>query len=115
MSTTSNTSFRDLNFDHKFLTRIIGEPTFSTHHLMLLQLKSNASSLPSTLGGGQHGCIGVILSPATYATLAPMQPFEFPVHPGVLQVVLPATQFEIVLAKTLHDKNVFTFQSYLLI
>ena len=115
MSATRNTNFRDLYFEHKSLTQIIGEPTFSTLHLMILQLKANASSVPSTLGDGQHGYIRVILSPVTYATLAHMQPFVPPVHPGVLQVDLPATQFEIALAKTLHDENVRTFQSYLLI
>ena len=91
MSATSNTNFRDLYFEHKDLTRIIGEPTFSTLHLMILELKANASSVSSTLGGGQHGYIGVILSPVTYATLAPMQPFVPPIHPGVLHVDLPAT------------------------
>ena len=82
---------------------------------MLLRLKANASSVPSTLGGGQYGYIGVILSPVTYATLAPMQPFETPTHPGILQVKLPATEYEIAFTKTLHDKSLCTFQLYLLI
>ena len=72
-------------------------------------------SVPSILCGGQNGIIGVILCPVTYATLAPMQPFVPPVHPGILQVDLPATQFEIALAKTVHDENVRNFQSYLLV
>ena len=82
---------------------------------MLLQLKSNGRFVPSTLGSGQHGYIGVILSPVMYATLAHMQPFETPSHPDILQVDLPATQFEISLAKTLHDESICTFQSYLLV
>ena len=44
-----------------------------------------------------------------------MQPFEPPIYLGILQVNLPATQFEISLTKTLHDKSVCTFQSYWLI
>ena len=115
MSATGNTNFRDLYFEHKSLTRIIGEPTLSRLHLMLLQLKANISSIPSTLGGGQHGYIGVILSPVTYATLNHMQPFEPPIHPGILQVNLPAMQYEIALAKTLHNESICTFHSYLLI
>ena len=115
MSATSNTNFCELYFEHKALTQIIGEPTLSTLRLMILQLKANASSVPSTLGGGQHGYIGVILSPVTYSTLNPMQPFVPPVHLGILHVDLPATQFEIALTKTLHDEDVRTFQSYLLI
>ena len=80
MSATSNTHFRDLYFKHKYLTQIIGKPNFSTIHLMLLQLKANTISVPSTLGDGQHGYIRVIFSAVTYATLVPMQNFEPPNH-----------------------------------
>ena len=115
MSATSNTNFRDLYFEHKRLTRIVGKPTFTTLHLLLLQLKVDASSVPSILVGGQHGCVGIILSLVTYATLSPVQSFIPPIHPGILQIAHPATQHKIYLAKTLHDKGVRTFPSYQLI
>ena len=111
MSTTGMTNFRDLYFEHKHLMQIIGKSSFATLHLLLLQLKSNASSVPSTLGRGQYGCVGVILSPVTYTTLAPINTFVPPVHPGILTIVHPATQYEIALAKTLHDECVRNFQS----
>jgi hypothetical protein len=38
-------------------------------------LKANASSVPSTLGGGLYGHLGLILSPARYATLAGSAPW----------------------------------------
>ena len=115
MSATSTANLRDLYFIHKSLTRIIGKSNFSTLHLMLLQPKASASSVPITLCGRQHGYIKVILSPVTYATLDPIQPFEPPIHPEIIQGEHPATQYEIALAKTLHDKSVRTFQLYLLI
>ena len=115
MSATSNTSFHNWYVEHKCLTRIVGEPTFSTIQLILLQLKVNTISALSTLGGGKHNYIGVILSPVTYETLAPMQPFELSGHPGILQIVHLVTQYEIALAKTLHNKSVRTVQSYQLI
>ena len=115
MSTTSNTNFRNFYFEHKSLTRIVSKPTFSTLHLMLLQLKANTNSIRSTLVRGQHGYIRVILSPVTYATLAPIQYFESPVHPGILQIEYPATQYEIAFAKTLQDESVRTFQFHKLI
>ena len=114
MSSTP-THYRDLYFEHKNLTRISGEPTFASLHKMLLELKANAVSVPSTLGGGAHGFIGVILSGPTYATLAPMTPFVIPVHPGPLRVVHGATQYEIALAKTMHEESTQTFQTYQLV
>ena len=82
---------------------------------MLLQLKVNASSIPSTLGKGKHGYMGVILSLVTYATLDPIQSFVLPDHPGILQFVHPATYYEIFLAKTLHNESIRPLQSYQLI
>ena len=45
------------------------------------QLKANATSIPTTLGGGNHGYLGLILSPAAYATIAANQ-FIKPIYPG---------------------------------
>ena len=115
MMSSTPTHYRDLYFEHKNLTRISGEPTFASLHKMLLELKANAVSVPSTLGGGAHGFIGVILSGPTYATLAPMTPFVIPGHTGPLRVVHGATQYEIALAKTMHEESTQTFQTYQLV
>ena len=37
--------------------------------------------MPTTLGGGNHGYLSLILSPATYATISPTAFIE-PVYPG---------------------------------
>ena len=44
-----------------------------------------------------------------------MQPFVPPIHPGILQIIHPATQNERYLAKMLHKEGVRTFQYYQLI
>ena len=44
-----------------------------------------------------------------------MQPFVLPIHPGILQIIHPATQYEIARAKNLHDEGLPTFESYKLI
>ena len=49
--------YRDLYFEYKSLTRVIGEPTFETLHQLLLELMANTVSVPSNLGGGAHGYI----------------------------------------------------------
>ena len=63
------------------VTPIIGEPTYATLKTLKDQLKANAASVPTTLGGGKHGYLGLILSPATYATISPTAFIE-PVYPG---------------------------------
>ena len=75
---------KELYFEHKVFTRIVGESTFDTLQKMLLQIKTNASSVPCTLDGGAQGFVGVVLSPTTYATLDPMTLFVAPTPPGIL-------------------------------
>ena len=63
------------------LTPIVGEPTYATLKTLKDQLKANAASVPTTLGGGNHGYLGLILSPAAYATISPTA-FVKPAYPG---------------------------------
>ena len=45
-------------------------------------LYGNAASLPTTLGGGQHGHIGIIMTPQLYTTLE-NTPYYSPPDPGI--------------------------------
>ena len=81
-------------------------------HTLLLQLKSNAISVLCTLGGGVNVYVGIILSPVTYSELAPMTLFAIPAQLGILVAAQGATQYEIALAKILHDKNMQIFTDY---
>ena len=63
------------------LTPIIGKPTNTTLQILQRQLFPNARSVPSTSGGGTHGHLAVLLSPADYLLRAGV-PFVVPVHPG---------------------------------
>ena len=63
------------------LSPIVGEPTYQTLKELKDQLKANAASIPTTLGGGNHGYLGLILSPAAYATISPTA-FTEPAYPG---------------------------------
>ena len=106
------THYRDFYFEHKNLTRISGEPTFASLHKVLLEFKADVVSVPSQLGGGDHGFIVIILSNTTYTTLATISPFITPVQPGHLRVAKGATQYQIALAKTIHEEATQTFQTY---
>ena len=71
------------------VTPVVGEPTYATLKTLKDQLKANAASVPTTLGGGNHGYLGLILSPATYATIS-QTAFIEPVYPGQ-HPAIPAT------------------------
>jgi hypothetical protein len=75
-------SVNDTYFQHKLLTRIHGQPTYETLQTLSTEIKANASSVPSTLGGGHYGHLGLILSDDRYATLARTVPWVSPANPG---------------------------------
>ena len=78
-------SVKDTYFQHKVLTTIHGKPTYETLHVLTTELKANASSVPSTLGGGSHGHLGLILSDIRYETLQTpphLTPWVTPGNPG---------------------------------
>jgi hypothetical protein len=76
-------SVKDTYFQHKVLTRIHGQPTYeSLQNSLITELKANASSVPSTLGGGQHGHLGLLLSDERYIALPDTLQWVTPGNPG---------------------------------
>ena len=84
MTSTSSINYKDSYFEHPVLTEICGEPTYETLNHLKKELKANARSVPTTLGGGNHGYLGMILTTAEYRRIAPTYPFTWPPNPGVL-------------------------------
>ena len=81
------------DFTNAFLmqfTPIVGKATYATLKTLKDQLKANAASVPTTLGGRNHGYLGLILSPATYATISPTAFIE-PAYPGQLPAISSGT------------------------
>jgi hypothetical protein len=81
MMTTRIPSVNDTFFQHKVLTKVHGQPTYESLQTISTELKANAASVPSTLGGGLYGHLGLVLSPGRYATLANTVPWVTPVNP----------------------------------
>ena len=81
MISTSNGDYRSL-FEIKEATKLTGEPTFETLTTLQDQLKINAQAIPSVLGGGNHGHLGLVVSPAEYQMIT-LTPFVRPTNPGV--------------------------------
>ena len=69
------------NFPFKTLTPIIGEPNYPSINLLTQELYANSASLPTTLGGGKHGHLGLVMKASLYnATTKGV--FTFPDDPG---------------------------------
>ena len=79
-------NYRETTFEYADLMPIHGEPNYNSLTIILNQLKANARSVQTFLGGGHHGYLGLLLSPAQYATIAPNTPFQYPVHLCVLNL-----------------------------
>ena len=69
-------------FPNKTLPVIQGETDYETINNMVQLLQDNAASPPTPLGGGQHGHIGLLMTPALYTTLSATA-YVPPLNPGI--------------------------------
>ena len=56
-------------FKYKTPTPIQGAPSNKTLKQLKTELRANASSVESKLGGGDHGYLGLVLTDQEYATI----------------------------------------------
>ena len=87
----STVNYQETFFLKPYLTRILRIPTYDALHQMKLELKSNALSIHSNLGGGTQGNLGLLMTNTKYATRSPV-PYGHPVHPGIVQIPNNATR-----------------------
>ena len=73
------------------LDKIHGAPTYSKLREIKDQIKANASSVWSELGGGAHAHLGLVLTNGEYANITEM-PYIFPAHPGPLEILALTAQ-----------------------
>ena len=102
MMLTSSVNYKDSYFKHPVLIAIHVEPTHETLHHLKNELKANAGSVPTTLGGVNHGCLGMILTPAEYFRIAPTDQFTRPPSPGILVPNPASTAAQIASAENTH-------------
>ena len=74
-------------FQYKTLTKIHGAPTYEALQEMQDQLKANAASVNTNLGGGANGHLGIVLTPMEYRNVSNTA-YTRPNHPG--RAVIPA-------------------------
>ena len=59
--------------------------------LLHRQVKRNAQSVPTTLGGGQLGYLGLVITEETYNAIPASEPFDRPTDPGTFALQVPTT------------------------
>ena len=79
---------------------------------MSKELKANAQSVYSNLGGGAHGHLGIVLSPAAYALIS-NTPYETPMHPGSLTIPPGTTQIVARNLQSVHEVQMSNFKTHL--
>ena len=67
-------------------------------------------SVHTTLGGGAHGHLGLVVSAQEYATIPATTEYIRPVHPGVINIPNAATQYVITNIRETHHKNLRQFR-----
>ena len=79
------------HFKYKEPQKIVGEPTLDTILLLHRQVKRNAQSVPTTLGGGQLGFLALVIAQENYNAIPASIPFEQPKDPGTFSLQAPST------------------------
>ena len=86
--TSANVDYKSTHFEYPVLSKIHGPPTYDTLNQLYNEIKANASSVPSSLGGGGHGHLGLVIPQEQYALLSnfpyvrPRQPPPFFLPPN---------------------------------
>ena len=66
-------------FGHPELSHIIREQTTASLITLLAEVRDNAGSVQTNLGGGAHGHLGLVCNPNTYQRQVP--DIELYIHP----------------------------------
>ena len=101
--------YRKTLFETATLPVHSGEPDYTTiqewHNIM----KANAMKVHTSLFGGRHGYLALLLSPARYALISPAAVVR-PVHWGILLIPPAATRHLIWTIQDLYKEELCLFQ-----
>ena len=96
-------------FKYKTPTPIQGTPTNKTLKRLKQELRANASSIESdSLGGGDHGYLGLVLTNGEYATVSTTA-FTAPVYPGALTIPAGTDQVQALNLREQHKEEKRTY------
>ena len=107
--TKATPNYRETHFQHKDLTKISGPVNWQNLYDVILELKTNAQTVRSDLGGGQYGYLALVIDPQAYLALTNQVGFVRPVHPGPFTFPAGATRHAIDALKEEHVENLRVF------
>ena len=108
---TSNIDYAKTYFKYPIPTPIQGEPTHKALKRLKNELRANASSVDTDLGGGDHGYLGLVLTDIEYGNIVPTPPaFIAPAYPGTLTIPATATAVQAVQAREVHNEQIRTYR-----
>jgi hypothetical protein len=105
------------SFPHPILPTVQGGPDYQTIHAIRKLLQANAREIDTHLGGGYLGHLGLIVSDASYAMIAPATEagpplWEIPTSPGRDPGNTDGTAAHISAARYTRDEEVQTYRTY---
>ena len=102
-------------FPHPTIDPILGISTYITIKKLHVQLNTNATSIFTILGDGQHGLLQFTVSGAQYNSVSAV-PFVAPANPGATPTYLTnASSTRIKQADNAHDKTYRLFKEYTIV
>ena len=90
-STYSLKDYKTTYFEYKELHKVHGQPTVNNLQTLFRQLKCNAQCVSCSLGGGQLGYLGLLLTSEAYAQIPNAAAFVRPVDPGPFRLQIDST------------------------
>jgi uncharacterized membrane protein YgcG len=102
--------YRGTVFQHQDLTKISGTPTYTDLALLERQCKANAQTVPSTIGNGNLGLLGLVSSALAFERSSPGVPFVRPVVP-ILPDLSQSTAAQIAEAHRLFKEQTISFNA----
>ena len=108
--TTSRIDYTTTYFPYSSPTPIQGEPTYKALKRLKNELRANASSIDSDLGGGDHGYLGLILTDEEYARICPETPFIPPQFPGQLSIPRGTDTIDAINLREAHKRDMHLYR-----
>jgi hypothetical protein len=105
------------SFPHPILPTVEGEPDYRTIHATRKSLQANSRAIDTHLGGGTLGHLGLIISDASYAMIAPPTAEEpalwvTPNAPGRAPATTDGTAAQTSAARHIWEEDVQTYRTY---
>lgn len=102
--------YKNNYFEYPELSRIHGEPSMTSLLVMRNEIRSNAMSVQTTLGGGKMGYLGLVCNQATYLTIPDAEEFQRPGNPGTFRVQGTPTAAQLAQQKADWEENMRLFR-----